>query len=417
MNLNSEAVYMKSKLVTRLLTGRACALYHAPVCPCEAGAPVFSLIATLSFARVIMWLPKLAHGESPDPTEAGARACKALVVLLAMTLATGGAWLGAKGAKYYTPTGNLKRRLRQPRAAKIGASALAFAAGSEREESHSSDMFDSKREISQDAPVPFYDALKKALKERQLKLEQICPTTDSVARRMLSDYGAMYVATKKVLPPPVCIFTSEEDVKKFQDKAGFTSTLIGYDEIELQPEAMKQLLKAREEANKESLDITPRGGTEAARRNYDDTLRLWDTRFLPALDYWKEKGRLSPADITRLRGLSLHEQIAAVLDLERSGVFFSKDFSKSILYSIAAPGASQHIAMLALDITEFDNARVREILAAHGWFQTVLSDLPHFTFLGRKEKELPRHGLRPVMSGDQLFWIPNVMAEEFETKD
>jgi hypothetical protein len=253
--------------------------------------------------------------------------------------------------------------------------------------------------------------LKKALKERKMKIENICPTTDAVARRMLADYGAMYVASKKVLPPPVCIFTSEEEVTKFQERAGFASALIGYDQIELQPEAMKQLLKAREEANKEGLDITPRGGTEAARRNYDDTLRLWDTRFLPALDYWKEKGRLSSEQITRLRGLSLHEQVAAVLDLERSGVFFSKDFSKSILYSIAAPGASQHIAMLALDVSEFDNPRVRAILAEHGWFQTVLSDLPHFTFLGRKEKDLPKHGLRAVMSGDQLFWIPNVNEE------
>jgi hypothetical protein len=358
-----------------------------------------------------MWLQKLVRRESPGEPGPGLRMATAVIVLLTMTLATGGAWLGANGAKSYTRTDGLKRRLRQPRAPASAASALAFAARSDMEESHSSDMFDSKREMSQDAPAPFYEVLKKALKERKMKIESICPTTDSVARRMLEDYGAMFVASKKVLPPPVCIFTSEEEVKKFQDRAGFASALIGYDEIELQPEAMKQLLKAREQANKEGLDITPRGGTEAARRNYDDTLRLWDTRFLPALDYWKEKGRLSSEQIVRLRGLSLHEQVAAVLDLERGGVFFSKDFSKSILYSIAAPGASQHIAMLALDVSEFDNPRVRAILAEHGWFQTVLSDLPHFTFLGRKEKDLPKYGLRAVMSGDQLFWIPNVNEE------
>jgi hypothetical protein len=358
-----------------------------------------------------MWLHKLAHRESPTEPGMGIRIATAVVVLLTMAMVAGGAWLGANGTKSDTRPEGLKRRIRLPRAPKLAASALAFAAGNAREESHNSEMLDSKTEISQDAPAPFYQVLGKALKERRMKLENICPTTDSVARRMLSDYGAMFVATKKVLPPPVCIFTSEEEVTKFQERAGFTSALIGYDEIELQPEAMKQLLKAREEANKEGLDITPRGGTEAARRNYDDTLRLWDTRFLPALDYWKEKGRLSSEQIARLRGLSLHEQVAAVLDLERGGVFFSKDFSKSILYSIAAPGASQHIAMLALDVSEFDNARVRAILAEHGWFQTVLSDLPHFTFLGRKEKDLPKYGLRAVMSGDQLFWIPNVNEE------
>jgi hypothetical protein len=358
-----------------------------------------------------MWLQKLAHRESPIEPGMGIRIVTAVIILLTMTLAAGGAWLGAHGAKSYPGPEGLKRRIRQPRAQRLAASVLAFAANSTEEESHSSDMSESKREISQDASASFYEALKKALKERKMKIEKICPTTDAVARRMLEEYGAMYVATKKVMPPPVCIFTSEEEVTKFQDHAGFASALIGYDEIELQPEAMKQLLKAREEANKEGLDITPRGGTEAARRSYDDTLRLWDTRFLPALDYWKVKGRLSSEQITRLRGLSLHEQVAAVLDLERGGVFFSKDFSKSILYSIAAPGASQHIAMLALDVSEFDNPRVRAILAEHGWFQTVLSDLPHFTFLGRKEKDLPKYGLRAVMSGDQLFWIPNVNEE------
>src|SRR5262245_20940811 len=52
-------------------------------------------------------------------------------------------------------------------------------------------------------PVPFYDALTKALKKRKAKLETLCPNSDNVARRILEEYGAMFVATKKVLPPPV----------------------------------------------------------------------------------------------------------------------------------------------------------------------------------------------------------------------
>jgi hypothetical protein len=59
-------------------------------------------------------------------------------------------------------------------------------------------------------------------------------------------------------------------------------------------------------------------------------------------------------------------------------------------------------------VTEFDNPRVREILAKHGWFQTVISDLPHFTFLVLKEKDLPKHGLKQVEVDGQVFWIPNV---------
>ncbi len=259
------------------------------------------------------------------------------------------------------------------------------------------------------APAPFYEALRKALKKRKLRIETLCPTNDVVARRILEEYGAMFLAVKKVTPPPVCVFTAEEQVTRFQEIAGFTTETIADAEIELQPEAMKAFLKARAEAQKESLDITPRGGAEAARRDYEDSLRLWDTRFLPALDYWLGHGNLTLDQVSRLRNLPLHDQIAEVLELEKSGIFFSKDLSKSILYSIAAPGTSQHIAMLALDVTEFDDPRVRGILAKHGWFQTVLSDLPHFTFLGLKEKDLPKHGLKSVEADGQIFWIPNVV--------
>ncbi len=257
-------------------------------------------------------------------------------------------------------------------------------------------------------PAPFYDVLRKSLKKRNINLENMCPAADPVARRVLEDYGAIFVASAKVTPPPVCVFTSEAQVAKFQHDAGVASETINDDQIELQPAAMKALLKAREEANKEDLDITPRDGSEAARRNYDDSVRLWNTRFLPALDHWIGKGKLTDAQAERLRNLALHDQVVEVLELEKSEIYFSKDLSKSILYSIAAPGTSQHIAMLALDVTEFQNPRVRELLGKHGWFQTVLSDLPHFTFLGLKESDLPKHGLKSVVVDGQTFWIPNV---------
>ncbi|HWS55608.1 MAG TPA: hypothetical protein VN228_15825, partial [Pyrinomonadaceae bacterium] len=102
------------------------------------------------------------------------------------------------------------------------------------------------------------------------------------------------------------------------------------------------------------------------------------------------------------------EQVAAVLELERDGMYFSTDFSKSILHSVAAPGASQHLAMLAFDVAEFRDARVRRLLERHGWFQTVLSDLPHFTYLGLPEEELPARGLRRVVMHEQAFWVPDL---------
>jgi len=261
-----------------------------------------------------------------------------------------------------------------------------------------------------DSPALFYEVLRKSLKKRKTSIENICPAADPVSRRVLEDYGAIFVA-KDVMPPPVCVFTSEEEVTRFQERAGYSSEMFGFDEVVLQPEAMKQLLKARADAQKEDLDITPRDGAEAGRRSFEDSLHLWHTRFQPALDYWLAQGRLTEAQVANLKSLPLRSQIAEVLELEKSGIYFSKDLSKSILYSIAAPGTSQHIAMLAFDVNEFDNPRVREILAKHGWFQTVLSDLPHFTYLGLKEKDLPKHGLKQVEVDGQVFWIPNVASD------
>jgi hypothetical protein len=100
--------------------------------------------------------------------------------------------------------------------------------------------------------------------------------------------------------------------------------------------------------------------------------------------------------------------VPEVFTLEKQGIYFAKDLSKSIIYSVAPPGTSQHLSMLALDVAEFNNRSVREILAKHGWFQTVVSDLPHFTFLGIDESELPDHGLKRVVDGERVFWVPAI---------
>ena len=261
---------------------------------------------------------------------------------------------------------------------------------------------------------PFYKTLEYALRLRGTSIEDICPPDDQVARRVLHDYGAMFIGADSISPPPLCVFTSEDQVARFQKEAGLTAATIGDAVIELQPAAMSVLLDARAAARAEGLELSPRDGAEAARRSYADTVRLWNSRFLPALDHWTRADRLSKAQAERLRGLPIHEQVPEVLELEQDGIFFSKDFSKSILYSIAAPGTSQHIAMLALDVNEFLDRRVREILAQHGWFQTVLSDLPHFTFLGLAAEELPGRGLKSVEVNDQTFWIPDVGIQPVE---
>ena len=254
---------------------------------------------------------------------------------------------------------------------------------------------------------PFQAALGRALARRGLSLEKFCPAGDTLTRRVLEEYGAMFVAEGVALPD-ACVLESEEAVERFQREAGWRAEVIDGAVVELQPPALDALLGAREEAAYSGLLVTPRGGSEAGRRSFADSLRLWRSRCDPALDHWCAEGRLEGHEAERLRRLPLREQASAVLELERGGIFFSKDFKKSILQSVAAPGASQHLAMLAFDIFEFRDEQMRRILARHGWFQTVVSDLPHFTFLGLEEEELPRRGLRRVHLGAQTFWIPDL---------
>ena len=82
---------------------------------------------------------------------------------------------------------------------------------------------------------PFYRTLERALGLRRTNIEDICPPNDPVARRVLHDYGAMFVGADIVAPPPCCVFTSEDQVATFQGEAGWTSAPFGEDVVELQP--------------------------------------------------------------------------------------------------------------------------------------------------------------------------------------
>lgn len=229
--------------------------------------------------------------------------------------------------------------------------------------------------------------------------------TDDVGRRMLKEYGAMFVT--RATPPKTVVFKNDGEVTGFQSSVQSSSGTIGGVTIELQAAAMKALKEAVAEAAQNNLTITPRGA-EAAKRSYQGTVDLWASRVDPGLEHWTAQGKITPADAARIRSLSPYEQVPEIFKLESQGIFFSKDLSKSIIYSVAPPGTSQHLSMLALDVEEFENARVRAILARHGWYQTVVSDLPHFTYIGASESELAKLGLKKVTNSGRVFWVPDL---------
>lgn len=231
--------------------------------------------------------------------------------------------------------------------------------------------------------------------------------TDDAGRRLLKEYGSVFVARGGATPPGVLFFKDESEVSAFQSAAGSSRETVGGVSIELQPAAMKALKDAVAEADQSGASITPRGA-DAAKRSYEDTVGLWKSRVDPGLRHWTGEGRMSAADAARIRSLSPFEQVPEIFKLESQGIYFAKDLSKSIIYSVAPPGSSQHLSMLALDVTEHENAKVRSILAKHGWFQTVVSDLPHFTFLGVAEGDLPKLGLKKTSGGGRTFWVPDI---------
>ena len=54
----------------------------------------------------------------------------------------------------------------------------------------------------------------------------------------------------------------------------------------------------------------------------------------------KDPQLVDQAEAARIRGLTPYEQVPEVFRLESQGIYFAKDLSKSIIYSVAPPGAS-----------------------------------------------------------------------------
>ena len=254
----------------------------------------------------------------------------------------------------------------------------------------------------------FRTVVEKRLAKDKLKLADVCPVdTNPVAHRVFQEYGAMFVGTSDVKYPSRCVFENEKQVSDFQTKVKTKTLRVGNTTVELQSAAMDALIKARAAAARRGLSISPRGGSTSSKRGYGDTHRIWISRFEPALKHWTARGAISAAAANRARQMATTDQVAQVMEWEKNKWWFSTGFNRTIFSSVAAPGTSQHLAMLALDVAEFGNVNVRKILNEHGWYQTIANDTPHFTYLGVHQDELPKRGLRLEFSGQFSFWVPN----------
>ncbi|MBI4750919.1 MAG: hypothetical protein HY774_20765 [Acidobacteria bacterium] len=258
----------------------------------------------------------------------------------------------------------------------------------------------SGRQISSPPPMSFAQLL--------IQQQVHYNPTSLAERKIIAAYGAVWAASGNLVLPDRVIFANQAEVSHFQQKMHIGRAQIGKTTIELQEEALVAWLKARQECLAKGVSLTPRGGASAARRDYVTTISLWKSRVTPGLNFHVKQKRVTAQEAARIQKLSIPDQIEEILRLEEQGLYFSKSLDKSILYSVAPPGASQHLALLAIDIEEYENAQARAILANHGWFQTVVSDLPHFTYLGLPEAALAARGLKKEVNQGRAYWVPNL---------
>ncbi|HWP44224.1 MAG TPA: hypothetical protein VNO14_13355 [Blastocatellia bacterium] len=231
-----------------------------------------------------------------------------------------------------------------------------------------------------------------------------------VEQRLFAEYGAIFLT--RATPPPAVMFRDQDEVERFQASLDTARALLGEHEIELQAAAMQALLDAASAIAEEGRTLTARAA-DAGRRSYEDTVRLWTRNVTRGLEHWQQQLRLSADRAREIERLSPTEQVAVILEMEEAEqIYFGTYFDKSILYSVAAPGASQHLSLLAFDVAEFEEEAAERVLGEFGWFRTVVNDFPHFTYLGREPGELEGLGLkqvlRPYKNRDYRFWIPNL---------
>lgn len=234
---------------------------------------------------------------------------------------------------------------------------------------------------------------------------------DILARRVLSEYGSMFAATETVRLPPKCIFRDSGEVRVFQAAFHSEPVIVFGTKVELQPVALEAFRTLFSTAQAGGIKISLLDEPVASKRTYNDTVRIWNKRFYPALEFWVSQGIIGSDESYSARNVSLADQARKVIEWESRGFKFGTGRGKSIFASTAPPGTSQHLSMLAIDIAEYADPEVIAVLNAGGWYQTIVDDAPHFTYLGISGAELPSRGLRKAAFGGFTFWIPNINPE------
>jgi LAS superfamily LD-carboxypeptidase LdcB len=183
---------------------------------------------------------------------------------------------------------------------------------------------------------------------------------------LLRAYGAVFVNQDVGIKlPPKDILINEQETQEFQS----TLTMAHVDatnDCYLQKSAADALNKARVQQH---ILLKSGYGSGDCTRTFNTNLRFWqkyaNNQILAKVQQGKE---------TRILGL------------------------------VAPPGTSQHLWGLAIDLLVASKEQ-RKALNQNGWFQTVENDVPHWTYVGLTEDNLPLFGFNKQVVRGITYWI------------
>ena len=191
------------------------------------------------------------------------------------------------------------------------------------------------------------------------------PQVDTFEYTLLRSYGTVFINQQSEIKlPSKVILDNEIETQSFQDTIRI-ALVDGTQECFLQKTAAAALTKAK---NVEKIPLKS-GYAGDCLRSFATNLRFWNkyanTETLTRVIAGKE---------TKILGL------------------------------VAPPGTSQHLWGLAIDLQVSTPAQ-RQALNQNGWFQTVVNDLPHWTYLGWSEDDLPKFGLQQKIIQGIKYWV------------
>ena len=191
------------------------------------------------------------------------------------------------------------------------------------------------------------------------------PQDDTFEYTLLRSYGTVFINQESGINlPQKVILDNELETKSFQ-KTMSIALVDGTQECYLQKTAAAALNKAK------SLENIPlkSGYAGDCLRNFATNLRFWN-KYANS----ETLARVKAGKETKILGL------------------------------VAPPGTSQHLWGLAIDL-QVSTLAQRQALNANGWFQTVVSDLPHWTYLSQSEDDLPKFGLQQKTIQGIKYWV------------